>query len=267
MKIKILLYFLTFFFLSSCSIDDTIEMGLPPHDPQLVLECYLEDGKPMRATVLESSNYFDAPTPPLVPDAQVTIAHNGRKLDLTYNPTTEGSPTKLYTHAADEDVQFKAGDFYTIEVTDGRGRKVTGNAKVLPTVPIRSIKWHFDGAGKAMVSATLQDKANTANYYRFMIHRDNIDSGSDVNLVASDELRDGKVITFGTSYTYERGDTLIVSLYHIDKQHYDFFQSVANAKEANGNPFAEPTKILSSVNGGFGIFTTLVVDRKKIVIE
>jgi hypothetical protein len=42
---------------------------------------------------------------------------------------------------------------------------------------------------------------------------------------------------------------------------------VSSAANANGNPFAQPAKVKSTVQGGLGVFATLVYDRKKIVIN
>lgn len=90
MKLKRFLYALLLpllALLSACDMEKDIEVDLPDHAPQLVVECYLEPGKPLRATVLESSGYFDEPVPPLVPDARVYITHNGQRVELEYKPT------------------------------------------------------------------------------------------------------------------------------------------------------------------------------------
>ena len=81
-----------------------------------------------------------------------------------------------------------------------------------------------------------------------------------------DRFATNNEITLGTGYEYEEGDTLFVTLFHIDKAYHDFLESAKDAAGANGNPFAQPSQVKSTVTGGIGVFTTLVYDRQQIVI-
>ena len=53
----------------------------------------------------------------------------------------------------------------------------------------------------------------------------------------------------------------------MDADHYSFQQSVREAIRANGNPFAQPARIRSTVQGGLGVFTVLVADRKTVILR
>ncbi|WP_162054360.1 DUF4249 domain-containing protein [Pontibacter pamirensis] len=269
MKLKHTLFFLLPFIAAfyGCDMDKDISIDLPSYNPQLVVEGYLEPGKPFRIAVQESASYFDAPTPPLVPDAEVVITHNGRRIDLTYKPRLDNRTGFLYTHSSEEIMNGKPGDIYGLEVTDGKGRKVTGFTTILPSVPIDTVEWRFNDEDEALLLTSFQDDANTENYYRYMTHRDSLTHDSDREFFSSDKLNNGNVITFGSNYRYERGSNLIVTLFNIEKQYYDFLSSSDNAKDSNGNPFAQPSRIRSSVQGGLGIFTNLAYVRKTIVIK
>ncbi|MCC9166937.1 DUF4249 domain-containing protein [Pontibacter sp. XAAS-A31] len=247
-------------------MDKTIDIDLPPHTPQLVVECYLEQGKPFRATVLETSSYFDAPTPPLVPDAEVHISYNGQRVKLQYNPTFNEKQSKGFTHSSNKIMRGQPGDVYSIEVTDGKGRKVTGYTTVLPKVPIDSVKWQFNENDKALLLTYFKDNPNTANYYRYMTHRDSVRNGSNREFTLTDNLNNGKQIVIGSNYNYESGDTVVVSLFHLEKKYYDFLRSADDAEDANGNPFAQPSRVISTVEGGIGVFTNLVYDRRTVII-
>src|SRR6187431_286571 len=62
--------------LPSCSRDYDID--LPAHESMLAVECYLEDGQPLRALVSESTELLDTSrVPPVFVDAIVTITHAG----------------------------------------------------------------------------------------------------------------------------------------------------------------------------------------------
>ena len=61
-------------------------------------------------------------------------------------------------------------------------------------------------------------------------------------------------------------DTVIVHLYHINKEWYDFLITVRKAKAGSSGPFVEPVNVISNVEGGLGIFTTLNSDFDSIRI-
>ena len=82
-----------------------------------------------------------------------------------------------------------------------------------------------------------------------------------------DRLNDGTNFTLGTSYIFDPGDRLFVTLYHFDRPYYLFRQSVNDARNANGNPFSQPSAIKSTVEGGIGVFTILSYERKRLYIR
>jgi len=253
--------------LCSCDLQKDIEVDLPSYAPQLVVECYLEPGQPYRLTVLESSSYFETPQPVVVDNAEAYITHNGKKIQLPYKPTYDENSGRLYTHVSEAVMNGKTGDIYGLEVTDDKGRKVTGYTTILPEIPIDTIEWKFNEKEEAYLLTSFQDDPNTADYYRYFVHQDSLNTDSDQNFTSSDNATNGKRISFGSGYDYKRGDVVILTLFHIEKQYFDFLNSTANARNANGNPFAQPAQIKSSVQGGIGIFTNLAYDREVVIIK
>lgn len=251
----------------SCNMEKDIEVNLPYHEPQLVVECYLQPGKPYRLTLMESAGYFESAKPVLVPDAEVSIIHNGRKVRLNYRPMVSKKTNLFYTHSSSETVTGKPGDIYALEITDKKGRKLTGFTKILAKSPIEAIEWKFNEKEKAYLLTSFQDNPNEENFYRYTTHRDSLHTKPHRSFVSNDKLTNGKRVTYGSNYDYDKEDTLVVSLYHIEKQYYEFLKSTDDAKDANGNPFAQPANIKSSVNGGIGIFTNIALDRKTIIIK
>lgn len=265
---RLLCWLLPLLLLSSCDMEQDAAIDLPYYEPQLVVECYLIPGKQFTATVLESSSYFDSPSIPLVPDAEVYITTPaGKRIQLQYKPTfTVGG--QAYTHIAAQRMDGKPGDVYALEVKDGKGRHVSGFTTILPAVPIEEVSWKFNEKEKAYLLTSFQDNPNARNFYRYMTNQNTVEGNSrNRDFAASDDLTNGERTSFGSGYDYQRGDTLIVTLYHIEKQYYDFLNSTDDAEGANGNPFSQPSRVVSSVQGGIGIFTNLIYDRKKVVIQ
>jgi hypothetical protein len=253
--------------LYSCDMEKDIDIKLPEHTPQLVVECYLQPGKPLRLSLMESAGYFDSPQATFVSEADVFITHNGRRIRLFYRPMVSKSTNLFHTHSSSEIMRGKPGDIYGLEIVDKKGRKVTGFTTILPVVPIESVEWKFNEKDKAYLLTSFQDNPNVNNYYRYVTHRDSLHTDPQRSFLANDKLTNGKRTTFGSAYDYERNDNLVVTLFHIEKQYYDFLSSTEDARNANGNPFAQPSKIKSSVQGGIGIFTNLAFDRRKVGIK
>ncbi|TXK49095.1 DUF4249 domain-containing protein [Pontibacter qinzhouensis] len=268
MKLPNTLYLLLLLpLLAGCNLQKDIDVVLPPHKPVLVVEGYLEYGRPLRITVLESSSYFDEPEVPLVPDAKAFITYKGRRIALRYQPHADPVYNKYYTHRSDEIMTGQPGDMYTLDVSDNQGRKVTATTTILPRVPIDTIEWRFNEKEEALLLTSFQDDPDKANFYRYVVHRDSVEKASARDFFVNDNLTNGQRVSIGSGYNYRKNDTLIISLYHIEQKYYDFLTSTSDAKNANGNPFAQPSRIKSTVEGGIGIFTNLVYDRKMVIIK
>ncbi|KAA5548615.1 DUF4249 domain-containing protein [Adhaeribacter rhizoryzae] len=250
-----------------CNMEKNFEVDLPVMASQLVAECYLEPGQPYRLTLTESTNYLAAPEIPLVKEATVIIFYKGQPDTLRYAPFYDKFTRKYYTHVSPTVMAGKPGDTYSLQITDNQGRKLTGTTTVLPVVLLDTVEYTYNDRKKAFLVAKYSDPGNTANYYFFSVQRDSVNNRAEIDYTADDNLSNGKLSAFGTGYDFEKDDTVFVSLYHLEKPYYDFFNSVEGARDANGNPFAQPATVISTVQGGYGVFTNLVYDRKKIILK
>lgn len=252
--------------LGACNLEKEIEVPLPPHTPQLVLECYLEPGKPARALVLETSSYFDSPELPVVPRANVVLTHNNKTINLSFDPYQDEMTKKYYTHRSNEVISGNPGDVYTIEVTDEQDRRLTGSTTFLPRVEIDSAEYRYNEREEAFLLITFQDDPNLRNFYRF-IARKRSERDWEQEITTSDDLTNGIEVTFGTGYEFAKGDTAYVTLYHLEEKYHDYLESVSDARRSNGNPFAQPGSIKSTVEGGMGVFTNVVKSQKILILE
>jgi hypothetical protein len=261
--------FLPFFTIlfTGCNLEKEIQVPLPAYDGKLVVECYLEEGKPYRMGLTESVSYFEGPRLPIVNDAEVSISNGSNRIKLNYAVDVDTFYRKAYNYLSSSRVLPSPGFTYTLEVKDPKGRTITGNARFLPKVAIKSVEWKYNKDDFAFLLVKFDDNPSMTNYYRFQIHKDSLNKNADVDFNLDDSFNTNGEITLGTGYNYQKGDTVYVSLYHIEKSYYDFLETVSSAASANGNPFAQPAKVKSTVQGGLGVFATLVYDRKKIVLD
>jgi hypothetical protein len=226
--------------------------------------------------------YLSSAVPQLVPDATVSLTlPNGRVVPLAFRPNYQAladtvSGIKFYTHIGRDTLVARPGDVFKLVVSDTQGRRATATTTMLAPVPIDSVEYKFnDKTGserKAYFLTTFRDPPTPNNFYRRQLHRGDPAKGALLKRPESDNsledrLLNGKSFVIGTSYRFSSGDTVTATLYHTEEAFYRFRESVRDARNANGNPFAQPSAIYSNVQGGLGIFAVLSYSRATKVLR
>ncbi len=263
---------------AACNLEREIEIELPAHESVPVVECYLEPGKPFTLLLTRSTSYF-APFPQddlefltgiLEDSAEVVIRHNGTTYELQNTLGANPATFKVfnYYHPAPVPADYE-GDF-ELDIRLKDGRTIRARTRLLPVVPIDSVVVEFDGNDMARVLTYFTDPPDTEDYYRRMLHESSLDSLPLQDFVATDQFLDKDVGVFGSGFQFSEGDTVINTLFHIEKAYADFLESLDDAVHANGNPFAQPSTIISNLEGdagAIGIFTGLSYDRVVTIIS
>jgi len=275
--------------LAGCkSLQNDVNVPLPYYANQLVAECYLQNGRVPRLSVTESVPYLDdgqavaagsqvlslanGQTVQLPTDVTVTLTlPGGRPLALRFSPGIDAATGKYYTHTGTTPLVAQAGQQFGLDVQDKRGRHVTGTAIVPTRIRIDSAQYKYNALTgdnkKAYFTTKWTDPGATNDFYRLMLHKGRPANNSETDNMLDDRLFNGKPYAQATTYRFVPGDTVTATLYHIDSLFYAFRQSVRDARNANGNPFAQPAGIRSSVQGGLGIFTVLVSDQRTVYLK
>ncbi|RYY11102.1 MAG: DUF4249 domain-containing protein [Cytophagaceae bacterium] len=275
--------------LAGCgSLQKDINVPLPYYANQLVTECYLENGVVPRLTVTESVPYLDdgqaaaagsfilklpgGQTVQLPVDVSVKLVlPNGRTMNLAFLPGLDPTTGKYFTHIGTAPITARAGQQFALDVQDQRGRHVTGTAVVPTFIPIDSAKYKFNSLSgserKAYFLTKWTDPAATTDYYRLMLHKGRPSNNSERDNDINDRLFNGQAYAQVTRYNFDPNDTITATLYHVDSLYYSFRQSTRDARNANGNPFGQPSGIRSTVQGGIGVFTVLVKDQKTLILK
>jgi hypothetical protein len=275
--------------LAGCkSLQNDVNVPLPSYANQLVAECYLQNGVVPRLAVTESVPYLDdgqavaagsqvlslsnGQTVQLPTDVTVILTlPGGRPLPLRFSPGIDAATGKYYTHTGATPLLAQAGQQFGLDVQDKRGRHVTGTAIVPTRIRIDSAQYRYNaltGADKkAYFTTKWTDPGATNDFYRLMLHKGKPANNSETDRELDDRLFNGQPYAQVTTYRFVPGDTVTATLYHIDSLYYAFRQSVRDARNANGNPFAQPAGIRSNVQGGLGIFTVLVSDQRTVYLK
>jgi hypothetical protein len=236
----------------------------------LVVECYLEDGQPLRALVTESTALLDTSMrPPVIMDAVVTISHAGNTETLQPFIYIDSARNRAYNYGSNTVVRadYNSGEPYTIDVRDSKGRHATGTARFIAPVPIKSIEPVYNNEGEASLLTTYPDDPSVKNYYRLVIKRNSQYDSIKQNRLFSDELANnsGDVIV-RSGYRYAPGDSVHATLFHLTYDYYQYLNTSQNARSALGNPFAASGEVVTNIRGGLGVFAALSFSQKSIRI-
>lgn len=275
MKISSLFYILLLVLISSCGLEREIDLNLPEYEEKLVVECYLERGKPIQLLLTESQAFLaPADSVPFVMDAKVIIKNNGKEYPLLPSIKVDSIFGKVYNYVSFDSIPTNPSGVFELEITDTKNRKVTGQTKFLDFLPIKEYSWEFedkdaevkDDSAKAYVLLR-HNISPSDDYYRFIINKKNGNTfANDLDFEYKGITATNGEITVGSPYNYKNKDTIQIQLHHIERQFLDYLRSVEAASDAAGNPFAQPSPIISSVKGGIGIFTTIQYDEAFTVI-
>lgn len=266
---KRLIYYLGLILaITSCNFEKNLDIELPPHAKQMVVECYLEAGKPMRMLLSESSSYFDTLAETTIKRATVVISNGKRSDTLKYSPLYDIVNSKLYNFRNLKNLIPDTQALYSVEITDGIGRKITGATRFLPPPIIDSIRLAFrDEDTAASLRVWIKDVPQIANYYRVIVNVDSTNGSSNLDRTFSDELFDGKSFPIGTNFRYKIEDTLYIRVFNVEKPYYTFLESVEDAQRSNGNPFTQPASAKATVQGGQGVFTALSYTKQTFIVR
>lgn len=256
-------------FMTSCGgLEKEIDLDLPAYEGQIALECYLEPGQPFNLLLTKSFSYFD-PFPSDINDflgniledsATVSITHNGRTYTLEntlyFNPFT----SKIGNYALPESVPANYDLPFDLLITLKDGKTISASTFIPRPVVLDSSVVEFDEVRDSLARTLVffSDNPNTTDYYRRILHKNNLDTVPAIDFVASDEFNDNNQIVFGSLYDYKVQDTIFNIIGRVDRAYFDYYNSVQNAIQSNGNPFGQPGIILGNLKGtaaAIGIFT------------
>ena len=258
--------------LMACDLEKEVQIDLPVYESQLVVECYLQPNQTFSLLLSNSSGYFE---PFAVTDqqflrgiledsAEVVIRYADQEFQLENNLGFNPFTRKLSNYNSFRKVPVNYEGEFELEIVTKDGETVLATTRILPVVPIDSVVVEFNDTDTlARVLTYFTDVPDQTNFYRRQLHLSSLDSLPKQDFTTDDRVVED-VVVFGTGYDFARGDTLINTIYHIDEAYYNFLESVEIASSSNGNPFGQPSPIVSKLGGtadAIGVFAGLSYDR------
>jgi hypothetical protein len=278
---------------SACQkLENTIDIEFDDSDNQLVVECYIEAGKPYQLMLTETKNYFDITNIcPFVRNSLVVLTQNGLKDTLREAPYSgsgcssimpfwNSDSTRFFNYGSNTICPAGLNNDFVLEVWDTlNDRYIRATTSAISVVPITTFQTESNQDSVFYCLLACVDDLSTLDYYRMTLHKTSLfkrDNNAFLNYVATNPyfdqvLYDQALFTTGevghtSDYQFYRTDTLIGTIYHINEAYYNYLETTRTAQDANLNPFVEPTAIASNIVGGYGIFTYLAYDRDTLYI-
>ena len=256
----------------ACGLERDIELALPEYEPQPAVEAYLTPGEPFRMLVTRTSGFFDPLEIDssrflenlLYEDLRVVIRYGDEEVVLPNRPSLDFDNVLAYNYTSDAVVPANYTDSFYLELTLPDGRSSTAATKLLPPVPIDSSVVEYrdplDADSLARIFTYITDPdPDRVNRFRRLLTYAPVDSSELQDFVFTDEQSDQPSIPVGTIYYFSPGDTIYIYNAHVDEAFEKYLFSVQLAEQSNGNPFAQPSTLLSNLSGeanATGIFTS-----------
>lgn len=274
-----LVFSLSALFFASCNLEQTIDIDLPEYDNQIMVECYLIPGEPFALALTRSAGFFDAfPSGDdflesiLVDSAQVFIRYDDQEVELSNLLFFDQETGRAFNYISLVPIPVNYDSEFELAITLPDGETITGKTKIVPPVPIDSIVVEFDEIRDSLARALVyfEDDPSATNYYRQILTQNSfMDSIPYQDFAFDDGFSDSTTIAIGTIPDFKEGDVLYSTLIHISRDYYDFINSIFLSVESNGNPFGQPSTILSNVEGSnnpLGVFTGFTIVRDTALV-
>lgn len=264
------LFILNLILMVFISCDKIIDVKLPAYESELVMEMYLEEGKPLRCLLIESLPYTDTAINKPVNNALVILSDGIRNDTLTYKVNQDKVTGRHYNYYNPKLIEADSGKTYSILII-GENKKISGITRFdqrITNIDRFIVKESKNKADSFRVGIIISDPADQENYYRFLVGKTIHFFGSDpTDFSVSDVSFNGKSFSFFSGVDFGRKDTVAIRIYSLHRDHFKYLESIGNARRSNFNPFTQPSRIKSNVSGGLGIFTTIRYIEKKIIIN
>jgi hypothetical protein len=266
--IKNILLSIAILFFVGCSKDYDIK--LPANKSELVVECYLEDGRPMRALISESTNLLDtSTTPPIFIQALVIISHGNVKDTLRPFPYVDTLRKKVYNYGNTKTViaNYTNNEKYTIDVYDTKGRHAYGTTQFIEKVNGLSFTPIFNTQQKAYCLTKFSDNSTNADYYRLVLNKNTLYDSVDIDVLIDNSFANSNnEFIYGSGYNFKTGDVINGRVFHLTYDYYLYLTTLQNARAALVNPFAVSGEVVSNIKGGIGVFAALSYTSKSVTI-
>lgn len=295
-----LLFFLTGTILLLTSCEKKVNFNLKNEGQKLVVEGSIETGTPPVVRLSKSIGFFNQVnlqtlSDAFVHDAAISVSDGIQSVSLKeYHLEQDGF--SLYFYSVDtadaQALQFTGMPGRTYTLTIKLDDKTYTSTTTIPfTKPLDSL-WALppppeempdDYPDSRQLYAQYTDPDTPGNRVRYFtkrnsenflpplysVYNDDIVNGTTVEIQISAGFQKMDSINIETFGYFYKGDTVVVKWSSIDKDVFDFWQTLEFSYGSTGNPFSSPVEVTTNIKGGaLGIwagygstYDTLIIDQ------
>ncbi|MBN2275553.1 MAG: DUF4249 family protein [Bacteroidales bacterium] len=250
-----------------------LDIHIPEPESKIVIEGWIEQGKPARVLLTRSIPFFsdlDSLSLMEIPitHARVSVITETDYEILTLIPNVSFFPPYVYNST---EINGSVKNRYRLEV-EYQGQKLTATTTIPEPACLDSI-WFmqepgYDSLGRIWIQ--FSDNPLTIDFYRIMTQT----AGKDKRYIPtrdistfSDRYFSGETIKFGLlrglgsilelgeNQLFRIGDTVNIKFCTMDREHYEFWNSVQAMVISSSNPYAASFETIeSNITGGYGIW-------------
>jgi hypothetical protein len=259
MKRLVLFISIISFIAQGCSKAD-INVLIPEGPANIVVEGYVTPGYPAELTLTESNTLNDDLVLLAIWNAQVKIGTDTGTMiaqNILYNKSDRRI---VVNYNCRDTVRQGSHSFFNLNITTKDGRSVQASTKIVSPVKIENVELNNDNI---VVHHNLP--TDTSKYFKlsFANYKDGYQDLTK-NLLYDQNNSNSTSCVMPLSNYKNDADSIVVRLFHIQKEYYDYLNSVQNANSAFFDPLLNPESIKSNINGGIGIFTYYTLDKFSI---
>jgi len=244
----------------------TVTVHLDEVPPRIVIEGeIINQPGAYEVRVTKTVNFSDSNTFPPVSGAEVRITDTTNGIGYDLQETSPG----LYTVNGSIGIPRHTYQLYV----KAEGQVYTAVSTMPDVVHLDSVTFaintDFNGTKELNAVVNFQDPAGVVNYYQFLEYV----NGRLIpnNFVFEDRLSDGRYIEqplYNDSSYLHKGDSLLLRMYCVDKNIYNYFFSLMQVSGNNGGfQTASPNNPLSNISGGaLGYFSAHTVSRIRMEV-
>jgi hypothetical protein len=261
--------FIICFFLILAGCTKPVAINLPPDENRLVVEAYLTPNKRLAVALQTSTGISSTQPVQLVNNVLVTITHNST-IDTLHNTNyIDTASGRVFNYSSPVLMTNDYTNIYTLTIFDSTTNKTyTASTKLLVPVPIDSVSHTVNVNKDVSIGFKFTDPAAVTNYYRRFVFKTERSTENRGNFRFTDRLFNGTAFSLFTRFSYKKGDTVSVRLYNLNKDYFEFLESINTAEDAAENPLAQPVFAKGNISSdALGIFTTLSYDEKMYIIK
>jgi len=262
----ILIFFSLIILLTSC--ENVIEIELDNMKPKLVIEGVINDSDTQCIIKLsKTTDYFNQKTNPTVSDAVISLTDDAGTV-VKFN---EIEPGKYLGERS----EAKSCTKYTLNILS-EGELYVAEATIPQKVYIDSLTCLYNPESifyevGYVVSCHFSDPEESSNFYRLKTYNINDKSkAKNSKELYNDDVYNGNNVELQWSNNvYQQNDTVVVELYSLDGQTYDYYKTLFPISGgAEMMSFTTPANPNTNINNGaLGYFGAYAISRDTIIIS